>query len=101
MRSIRISHPYLLFPVAKAAPKRLLTLFPEENREQKLREFEVPFPREGEKPDFMHFFDCFMTIFFHTFTKPAIFYHEYGQYISLLSIYFSSSRTKIESIQAD
>ena len=52
MRSIRISHPYLLFPVAKAAPKRLLTLFPEENREQKLREFEVPFPREGEEPDF-------------------------------------------------
>lgn len=52
MRSIRISRPYLLFPVAKAAPKRLLTLFPEENREQKLREFEVPFPREGEEPDF-------------------------------------------------
>ena len=53
MRSIWISHPYLLFPVAKAAPKRLLTLFPEENREQILHELlHIAQTKYGVKPTF-------------------------------------------------
>lgn len=52
MLAITVTKDYLLIPVRLRAPKLLLTVFPAEDRERKLYEFEVPFPRGGEAPDY-------------------------------------------------
>ena len=51
MLTLSISQNYLLIPVKLGAEKQLLTVFSAQDKEKKLYEFEVPFPRGGEAPD--------------------------------------------------
>lgn len=51
MLTLSISQSYLLIPVKLGAEKQLLTVFSAQDKEKKLYEFEVPFPRGGEAPD--------------------------------------------------
>lgn len=52
MFTVSVTKDYLLIPVKLRAPKLLLTVFSAEDREKKLYEWETPFPRAGEEPDY-------------------------------------------------
>ena len=52
MLTVSVTKDYLLIPVKLRAPKLLLTVFSAEDREKKLYEWETPFPRDGEEPDY-------------------------------------------------
>lgn len=52
MIPIQIKEKYLCFPVKREAPEKLVTLFPAKEKEKKLREFQIPWPGEGEAADY-------------------------------------------------